>query len=248
MMCAARAVWCAPSTGYMVLASRAWVWPATCAPFIIPILGGAGVLGLRLGERRFRCAAALCVAAAGAVCTGARRAPLRASRPATTSSPSSSSRCCATGCSARCGGSAPRSSRGATRANLISVITSDIELLEVFYAHTSLPRVLIAPAGQRPDACACSSGWFHRPSRRCWRSRRYLAVGGRAPAGGRPGWARGDAGHAHCARRAGALARLRARQSARPVREILQYGAGAARRDETEPRAPTPCAGAQAAA
>ncbi|MFR6424174.1 MAG: hypothetical protein ACLUNO_00085 [Oscillospiraceae bacterium] len=80
-----------------------------------------------------------------AVLRGAARATQ--SRRATISSPSSSSRASAIRCSGALRRLCPAKLEGRDKGNLISVITSDIELLEVFYAHT---------ISRRPSRC-CSA-------------------------------------------------------------------------------------------
>lgn len=125
---------------------------------------------------------------------------------------------------------APAKLDGRDKGDLITVITSDIELLEVFYAHTISP-VLIALLFS--GGMAAYIGSFH-PLLGVWALAAYAVVGVAVPvltsrASGRDGLqVRGAAGE---------LAAF-VLDSLRGLPEILQYGAGAARlramQDRTE--------------
>ncbi len=77
---------------------------------------------------------------------------ITASRCATTILRSKSWRSSAIACSASCARSPRRSSRSKQKATWLSLVTSDVELLEVFYAHTLSP-VLIAVLVLRCHDC-----------------------------------------------------------------------------------------------
>ena len=123
---------------------------------------------------------------------------------------------------------APAKLEGRDRGDLISLITSDIELLEVFYAHTISPAAiaLLFCAG----ACAFI-GSFH-PALAVVAAASYLAVGVACPLVA----ARlvGDAG-ARFRAGAGELSSF-VLESLRGLDEILQYGAGAARLAQMDER------------
>ncbi len=123
---------------------------------------------------------------------------------------------------------APAKLEGRDRGDLISLITSDIELLEVFYAHTISPTAiaLLFCAG----ACAFI-GSFH-PVLAVVAAASYLAVGVACPLVA----ARlaGDAG-AHFRAGAGELSSF-VLESLRGLDEILQYGAGAGRLAQMDER------------
>ncbi len=123
---------------------------------------------------------------------------------------------------------APAKLEGRDRGDLISLITSDIELLEVFYAHTISPTAiaLLFCAG----ACALI-GSFH-PLLAVVAAASYLAVGAACPLVA----ARlaGDAG-ARFRAGAGELSSF-VLESLRGLDEILQYGAGAARLAQMDER------------
>ncbi len=128
----------APARGYMVLAI---------------VMGLVGAFVRRLshrarehtapfrGGRSFAAARGLLPARWLVLRGGAGLSALWRSRRATTSSPLSSWRSCATGSSGHCG-ALPAKLEGADKGELISLITSDIELLEVFYAHTISPAII----------------------------------------------------------------------------------------------------------
>ena len=63
----------------------------------------------------------------------------------------------------------PAKLEGRDKGDLISVITSDIELLEVFYAHTISP---VAIALCSPSSCPCSSALITG----CWVSLRWRRI------------------------------------------------------------------------
>ena len=123
---------------------------------------------------------------------------------------------------------APAKLEGRDRGDLISLITSDIELLEVFYAHTISPAAiaLLFCAG----ACALI-GSYH-PLLAVVAAASYLAVGVACPLVA----ARlaGDAG-ARFRAGAGELSSF-VLESLRGLDEILQYGAGAARLAQMDER------------
>ncbi len=123
---------------------------------------------------------------------------------------------------------APAKLEGRDRGDLISLITSDIELLEVFYAHTISPAAiaLLFCAG----ACAFIGG-FH-PALAVVAAASYLAVGVACPLVA----ARlvGDAG-ARFRAGAGELSSF-VLESLRGLDEILQYGAGAERLAQMDER------------
>ena len=127
-----------------------------------------------------------------------------------------------------------RGARGACerRGDLISLITSDIELLEVFYAHTISPAAiaLLFCAG----ACAFI-GSFH-PLLAAVAAASYLAVGVACPLVAARLAARlaGDAG-ARFRAGAGELSSF-VLESLRGLDEILQYGAGAERLAQMDER------------
>lgn len=116
---------------------------------------------------------------------------------------------------------APAKLEGRDRGDLISLITSDIELLEVFYAHT------ISPAAIALLFCALACvfmGSFH-PALAVVAALSYLAVGVACPLVASR--LSGDAG-SRVRAGAGDLSSL-VLESLRGLDEILQYGAGAAR-------------------
>ena len=123
---------------------------------------------------------------------------------------------------------APARLEGRDRGDLISLTTSDIELLEVFYAHTISPAAiaLLFCAG----ACAFI-GSFH-PALAVVAAASYLAVGVACPLVA----ARlaGDAG-ARFRAGAGELSSF-VLESLRGLDEILQYGAGAERLAQMDER------------
>ena len=115
----------------------------------------------------------------------------------------------------------PAKLEGRDRGELISLITSDIELLEVFYAHTVSP-VLIALLVS--GLMTAFIGWFH-PLLGALALAGYLTVGGVLPLTA----ARMSQGTGMALRtRAGALSAY-VLDSLRGLTEILQYGAGEAR-------------------
>lgn len=114
------------------------------------------------------------------------------------------------------------------KGDLITVITSDIELLEVFYAHTISPALI---ALLFSGGMAAFIGSFH-PLLGVWALAAYVVVGVAVPvltshASGRDGLrGRGAAGE---------LAAF-VLDSLRGLPEILQYGAGAARLQDMQER------------
>ena len=128
-----------------------------CAAFIT-IFGGFAVLRRCWASRRPYAADSAVRLRAGCLrwCGGCCATP---SRPATTSSPSSCWPSSATRCSAALRRLCPAKLEGRDQGDLISVITSDIELLEVFYAHTISPAAIAAAVHRRP--VRCSSARYH---------------------------------------------------------------------------------------
>ena len=206
-----------PLTGYMVLAVGLGVAGFLCAIFI-PILGSAGVLGAAGSVGSLRFGALFAALGLGAMARGVLRygeqacnhfiafkllalirdKVFRALR-----------RLC------------PAKLEGRDRGELISLITSDIELLEVFYAHTVSP-VLIALLIS--GLMTAFIGWFH-PLLGALALAGYLTVGGVLPLTA----ARMSQGTGMALRtRAGALSAY-VLDSLRGLTEILQYGAGEAR-------------------
>ena len=123
-----------PLTGYMLLAIFLGLAGHLCAAFLTVLGGYAALEALGLGSLP------LGALFAGLLLCGLVRGFLRyGEQAATTSSPSSCWPCCGERCSGPCGGCAPPSWEGKDRGDLISLITSDIELLEVFYATPSRP-------------------------------------------------------------------------------------------------------------
>lgn len=123
---------------------------------------------------------------------------------------------------------APAKLDGRDKGDLITVITSDIELLEVFYAHTISPALIaLLFSGEM----AAFIGSFH-PLLGVWALAAYAVVGVAVPvltsrASGRNGLqVRGAAGE---------LAAF-VLDSLRGLPEILQYGAGAARLRDMQDR------------
>lgn len=116
---------------------------------------------------------------------------------------------------------APAKLEGCGKGDLISLITSDVELLEVFYAHT------ISPAAIALLFCIilCAYIGSFNPLLGIYAALAYLAVGVAAP------WvasrASGESGLAF-RERSGALASF-VLDSLRGLDEILQYGCGEAR-------------------
>lgn len=123
---------------------------------------------------------------------------------------------------------APAKLEGRDKGDLISVITSDIELLEVFYAHTISPAAiaLLFSAGM-----AAFIGAAH-PLLGAIALAAYLTVGVLVPLA--TSRAAGGAGM-DFRRRAGELSAF-VLDSLRGLSEILQYGAGARRLAEMERR------------
>lgn len=122
----------------------------------------------------------------------------------------------------------PAKLEGRDRGDLIALITSDVELLEVFYAHTLSPAAiaLLFSAGM-----AAFIGSFH-PLLGLLALAAYLTVGAAAPAA----IARWGAGQAAGARaEAGALSSF-VLETLRGLPEILQFGAGQARLAQLEQR------------
>lgn len=123
---------------------------------------------------------------------------------------------------------APAKLDGRDKGDLITVITSDIELLEVFYAHTISPALI---ALLFSGGMAAFIGSFH-PLLGVWALAAYAVVGVAVPvltsrASGRDGLrVRGAAGE---------LAAF-VLDSLRGLPEILQYGAGAARLQDMQER------------
>ena len=123
---------------------------------------------------------------------------------------------------------APAKLDGRDKGDLITVITSDIELLEVFYAHTISPALI---ALLFSGGMAAFIGSFH-PLLGVWALAAYVVVGVAVPvltshASGRDGLrVRGAAGE---------LAAF-VLDSLRGLPEILQYGAGAARLRDMQER------------
>lgn len=123
---------------------------------------------------------------------------------------------------------APAKLEGRDRGDLISLITSDIELLEVFYAHT------ISPAAIALLFClgACAFiGSFH-PALAAVAACSHLAVGVACPMVASR--LAGDAG-ARFRAGAGELSSF-VLESLRGLDEILQYGSGAARLGQMDAR------------
>ena len=123
---------------------------------------------------------------------------------------------------------APAKLDGRDKGDLITVITSDIELQEVFYAHTISPALI---ALLFSGGMAAFIGSFH-PLLGVWALAAYVVVGVAVPvltsrASGRDGLrVRGAAGE---------LAAF-VLDSLRGLPEILQYGAGAARLRDMQER------------
>ena len=123
---------------------------------------------------------------------------------------------------------APAKLEGRDRGDLISLITSDIELLEVFYAHT------VSPVAIALLFCAVASlfiGSFH-PALGLLAALAYLAVGALCPlAAARMSGEGGSRVRAQ----AGELSSF-VLDSLRGLDEILQYGRGTARLAEMDER------------
>ncbi len=123
---------------------------------------------------------------------------------------------------------APAKLEGRDRGDLISLITSDIELLEVFYAHT------ISPVAIAVLFCAVMVGFIgsYHPALGAIALAGYIAVGAVVPQVA--AHMSGDAGR----RVRGASGSLSGfvLDSLRGLDEILQYGAGAARLREMDGR------------
>ena len=123
---------------------------------------------------------------------------------------------------------APAKLDGRDKGDLITVITSDIELLEVFYAHTISPALI---ALLFSGGMAAFIGSFH-PLLGVWALAAYAVVGVAVPvltshaSGGDGLRVRGAAGE---------LAAF-VLDSLRGLPEILQYGAGAARLQDMQER------------
>ena len=112
----------------------------------------------------------------------------------------------------------PAKLEGKDRGNLIALITSDIELLEVFYAHTISPVCIAAVVSA---AMALFIGGYH-PALGVLALAAYLVVGVAVPfTAARRGRAAGEAFRA----RFGALNAF-VLDSLRGLRESIQYGAG----------------------
>lgn len=113
---------------------------------------------------------------------------------------------------------APARLEGRDKGELISILTADIELLEVFYAHTISPVCIAAVVSA---AMALFIGGYH-PSLGVLALAAYLVVGVAVPlAAARRGRAAGEAFRA----RFGALNAF-VLDSLRGLRESIQYGAG----------------------
>lgn len=123
---------------------------------------------------------------------------------------------------------APAKLEGRDRGDLISLITSDIELLEVFYAHTISP---VAIAFVFCVACCAFVGSFH-PALALVAALAYLAVGVACPM--LASRMSGDDG-ARLRAGAGDLSTF-VLDSLRGLDEILQYGRGEARLAEMDAR------------
>lgn len=125
----------------------------------------------------------------------------------------------------------PAKLEGRDRGDLIAVITSDIELLEVFYAHTISPVVIAALF----TLILCGFiGSFH-PALGLLALAAYLAVGGAIPLA--VSKLSGDGG-LRLRTQAGELS-VFVLDSLRGLDEVIQYGQGAARLDEMNARTAT---------
>ena len=121
---------------------------------------------------------------------------------------------------------APARLEGRDKGELISILTADIELLEVFYAHTISPVCIAAIVSA---AMALFIGQYH-PTLGVLALAAYLVVGVAVPiAAARSGRAAGEAFRA----RFGALNAF-VLDSLRGLRESIQYGAGMRRLAEMD--------------
>lgn len=121
---------------------------------------------------------------------------------------------------------APARLEGRDKGELISILTADIELLEVFYAHTISPVCIAAIVSA---AMALFIGQYH-PALGVLALAAYLVVGVAVPiAAARSGRAAGEAFRA----RFGALNAF-VLDSLRGLRESIQYGAGMRRLAEMD--------------
>ena len=206
-----------PLTGFMALAILMGVAGHACAA-AITVLGGYGVLAVLADGAVAPLAGLIAAMAVCAVARGLLRYGEQACNHFIAFKLLALIRDRVFRALRRC---APAKLEGRDRGDLISLITSDIELLEVFYAHTISPAAiaLLFCAG----ACALI-GSYH-PLLAVVAACSYLAVGVACPL--IAARLAGDAG-ARFRAGAGELSSF-VLESLRGLDEVLQYGAGAAR-------------------
>lgn len=213
-----------PLAGFMVLAILMGVAGHACAS-AITVLGGYGVLAVLSDGAAAPLAGLIAAMAVCAVARGLLRYGEQACNHFIAFKLLALIRDRVFRALRRC---APAKLEGRDRGDLISLITSDIELLEVFYAHTISPAAiaLLFCAG----ACALI-GSYH-PLLAVVAACSYLAVGVACPL--IAAHLAGDAG-ARFRAGAGELSSF-VLESLRGLDEILQYGVGTARLAQMDER------------
>ena len=213
-----------PLTGFMVLAVMMGLIGHLCAA-AITVLAGYGLLGL-LGDAAGLPLAGVAVAmAACAVARGLLRYGEQSCNHFIAFKLLALIRDRVFRALRRC---APAKLEGRDRGNLISVITSDIELLEVFYAHTISPAVIAVLF----CAVACAFIGSLHPALGVLALVAYVVVGGLCPVVASR--LAGDAGQRQ-RDGAGELSTF-VLDSLRGLDEILQYGRGADRLAQMDAR------------
>ena len=206
-----------PLAGFMALAILMGVAGHACAA-AITVLGGYGVLAALAGAAAAPLAGLIAAMAVCAVARGLLRYGEQACNHFIAFKLLALIRDRVFRALRRC---APAKLEGRDRGDLISLITSDIELLEVFYAHT------ISPAAIAPLFCAgaCALIGGYHPLLAAVAACSYVAVGVACPL--IASRLAGDAG-ARFRAGAGELSSF-VLESLRGLDEILQYGVGPAR-------------------
>ncbi len=212
-----------PLTGYMILAITMGLLGHLCATFI-PVLGGAALLQV-LGLYPMRLSHIFVLAAVLAVLRGALHYGEQACNHYIAFKLLALIRDKVFGALRRL---CPAKLEGRDRGDLISVITSDIELLEVFYAHTLSPIAIAALMSLVMCLFLASFHWVYA----LLGLAAYLIVGVGVPLV----VSRKSAGLGASFRAgSGALSSF-VLESLRGLSEIMQYGQGPARLEEMDRR------------